>query len=102
VSQKPIPLAEIRKRLDRISSDLERSTVKGFLSAARDLKFLESELGDATQQPPQLLIHISSARGELGLGKVEAAQDLIARALFFTEPGKTRPSSGSNSAGPEN
>jgi hypothetical protein len=57
------------------------------LAAARDLKLLESELGNATPQPIQLLTHISSARAELGLGKLEAAQDLISGALFLTEQG---------------
>jgi hypothetical protein len=87
MSQKPVSLADVRKRLDRISADIEKSTEKGFLAAARDLKLLESELGNATPQLTQLLTHISSARAELGLGKLEAAQDLISGARFLTEPG---------------
>jgi hypothetical protein len=86
MSKKPISLADVRKRLLRISADIEKSTEKGFLAAARDLRLLESELSTATPQPTQLLTHISSARVELGLGKLEAAQDLISGAIFLTEP----------------
>jgi hypothetical protein len=85
MSKNPISLADVRKRLDRISADIEKATEKGFLAAALDLKLLESELGNANPQPIQLLTHISSARAELGLGKLEAAQDLISGALFLTE-----------------
>ena len=92
MSQKPISLADVRKRLDRISTDIEKSTEKGLTAAARDLSGLESELGNSTFEATPLSTYVSSARTTLGVGKLEAAQDWILKARFLTEPGKKGPS----------
>jgi hypothetical protein len=86
MSQKPVSLPEVRKRLDRISADIQKATEKGLTAAALDFPALENDLTHAALERTALFVYVSAARIALSLGKLEAAQERIFKARCLTYP----------------
>jgi hypothetical protein len=86
MSKKPLSLADVQKRLDRISADIEKATERGLTAAALDLPELENDLTHAALERTPLFVYVSAARLALSLGKLEAAQERIFKARCLTYP----------------